>query len=124
MDVALLKGFHASCASLSLGLFVWRGGRVLRHHPVASRLWGRIVPDTVDMLLLASGATLAWRLHQVPFESTWLTAKLAAVMLYIALGFVVMRLGRSMRIRAAAWVAALAVFAYIVAVAWTRAPIP
>ena len=124
MDIAVLKGFHAGCASLSLGLFVWRGGRVLRRKPVASRLWARIVPDAVDMLLLASGATLAWWLRQVPFESAWLTAKLAAVILYIVLGFVVMRLGRTMHARRAAWLAALIVFAYIVAVASTRSPLP
>ncbi len=124
MDIAVLKGFHAGCASLSLGLFVWRGGRVLRRKPVASRLWSRIVPDTVDMLLLASGVALAWWLHKVPFESAWLTAKLAAVAVYIYLGFVVMRLGRTMHIRRAAWLAALIVFAYIVAVASTRSPLP
>ena len=124
MDIAMLKGFHAGCASLSLGLFVWRGGRVLRQRPVASRLWGRIVPDTVDMLLLGSGATLAWWLRVVPFASAWLTAKLAAVVVYIALGFVVMRLGRSMRVRRMAWWAALVVFAYVVAVASTRSPLP
>lgn len=124
MDIAMLKGFHAGCASLSLGLFAWRGGRMLRQRPVASRLWSRTVPDTVDMLLLASGVTLAWGLRQVPFESAWLTAKLAAVAIYIALGFVVMRLGRSMPLRRLAWWAALVVFAYIVAVASTRSPLP
>lgn len=124
MDIAVLKGFHAGCASLSLGLFVWRGARVLRQRPVASRLWGRIVPDTIDMLLLGSGATLAWWLRQIPFESAWLTAKLAAVIAYIFLGFVVMRLGRTQAVRRAAWLAALIVFAYIVSVAATRSPLP
>lgn len=120
----MLKGFHMSCASLSLGLFIWRGRRVLHHRPVASRLWGRIVPDTVDTLLLASGAWLAWRLHQIPFESPWITAKLAAVALYIGLGFVVMRFGRTEVVRRTAWLAALVVFAYIVAVAVSRSPLP
>jgi len=124
MHIQILKAFHASCASLSLGLFVWRGARVLAQRPVASRLWGRIVPDSVDALLLGSGVWLAWRLDQVPFASPWLTAKLAAVMAYIGLGFVVMRLGRSHRMRLAAWLAALVVFAYIVSVAVTRSPLP
>jgi uncharacterized membrane protein SirB2 len=124
LPILVLKAFHASCATLSLGLFVWRGGRVLRQRPVASKLWGRIVPDTVDALLLASGVWLAWWLHQVPFESPWLTAKLAAVAAYIGLGFVVMRLGRTRGVRLAAWLAALVVFAYIVAVAVSRSPLP
>ena len=124
MPILMLKAFHAGCAGLSLGLFVWRGMRVLRKRPVASRLWGRIVPDGVDMLLLASGVALAWMLHQVPLESPWLTAKLAAVILYIGLGFIVMRLGRTQDVRLAAWVAALVVFAYIVSVAVSRSPLP
>jgi uncharacterized membrane protein SirB2 len=124
LDILILKSFHASCACLSLGLFVWRGLRVLRQRPVASRLWARIVPDSVDMLLLASGAALAWWLHQIPFESPWLTAKLAAVAAYIYLGFVVMRLGRTPAVRRAAWLGALVVFAYIVSVAVTRSPLP
>ena len=123
MHIQILKAFHAGCASLSLGLFVWRGGRVLRRKPVSSRLWARIIPDTVDMLLLASGVGLAWWLRQTPFASAWLTAKLTAVILYIILGFVVMR-GRSLNARRAAWSAALIVFAYIVAVAFTRSPLP
>ncbi|HXH65307.1 MAG TPA: SirB2 family protein [Mariprofundaceae bacterium] len=124
MPILMLKAFHAGCAGLSLGLFVWRGMRVLRKRPVASRLWGRIVPDGVDMLLLASGVALAWMLRQVPLESPWLTAKLAAVILYIGLGFIVMRLGRTQDVRLAAWVAALVVFAYIVSVAVSRSPLP
>ena len=124
LGFAILKGFHMSCASLSLGLFVWRGMRVLHHRPIASMLWARIVPDTVDALLLGSGVALAWWLHQIPFESPWLTAKLAAVVLYIGLGFVVMRFGRSQGVRRMAWVAALVVFAYIVSVAVSRSPLP
>lgn len=124
MNILALKAFHASCAFLSLGLFVWRGHRTLRQKPVASQLWARIVPDTVDMLLLGSGVVLAWWLHQIPFESPWLTAKLVAVTAYIVLGFVVMRFGRSHFVRRSAWLAAIAIFIYIVTVAWSRSPMP
>ena len=52
----------------------------------------------------------------------WLAAKLVALLAYIGLGALALRPGRSKGARAAAWLAALAVFAYIAAVAVTRSP--
>jgi uncharacterized membrane protein SirB2 len=56
---------------------------------------------------------------QYPLAQPWLTAKVGALLLYIVLGSVALKRGRSKGIRAAAFLAALATFAYIVAVALT-----
>ena len=50
----------------------------------------------------------------------WITAKLLALLLYIGLGMVALRFGRTQRVRVAAWVAALMVAAYIVSVALNK----
>jgi uncharacterized membrane protein SirB2 len=52
----------------------------------------------------------------------WLTAKIVGLLAYIALGMVALRFGRTRGTRAAAWIAALATFGYIVSVAVTKDP--
>jgi uncharacterized membrane protein SirB2 len=82
----------------------------------------RIVPHVNDTVLLAAGVWLAVALRQAPGTSPWLTAKLAALVVYIVLGTLALRPGRPKGVRVAAWLAALAVFGYMVAVATTRSP--
>jgi len=84
----------------------------------------RIAPHVNDTLLLASGFSLAILLGQYPLVNGWLTAKLFALIVYIVLGTVALKRGRTRRTRIAAWVAALVVFGYMVAVAVTHDPFP
>jgi uncharacterized membrane protein SirB2 len=83
----------------------------------------RVAPHVNDTLLLAAGVVLALRIHQYPLVHGWLTAKLVGLLIYIALGMVALRFGRSLRVRRNAWLAALLVYLYIVAVALTRDPL-
>jgi uncharacterized membrane protein SirB2 len=62
--------------------------------------------------------------RQYPFVSAWLTAKVLALVLYIGLGTIALKRGRSKRTRVAAWIAAQLVLLYIVSVAFTRDPLP
>jgi uncharacterized membrane protein SirB2 len=54
----------------------------------------------------------------------WLSAKLFALILYIVLGTIALKRGQTRGQRIAAWIAALLVFGYMVAVAITRDPFP
>ncbi|HKJ83157.1 MAG TPA: SirB2 family protein [Mariprofundaceae bacterium] len=123
-DLDWIKHFHMLCATLTFGLFVGRGALMFRDVPLRGRRWARVLPDSVDTLLLASGVLLAVNLYQYPLVHPWLTVKVAAIVLYIALGFVAFRFGRTKRVRMSAWLAALGVFGYIVLVAYTRQPLP
>jgi len=114
-----LKVVHACCALLTLLLFVWRGRLAIEGREI-SRRWLRRVPDSVDTLLLATGVALVIVTGQYPFAVDWVTAKLAAVLVYIVLGFVVFRLGRNQAQRKGAWLAAMGVFSAIVWLAWAR----
>ncbi|MDX8401562.1 MAG: SirB2 family protein [Mariprofundaceae bacterium] len=115
--------FHAACAGASLGLFLWRGMWMWCGRPVRVRLWRRTVPDTVDTALLASGIAMAVMLGISPLESGWLAVKLAAVVVYVTLGFFAFR-GHGRWLPRAAWLLALMVFAYIVAVATRQQALP
>ena len=124
VSYALLKHLHISCAAASYALFLLRGIWMLRDSTVMRRRWVRIVPHMVDTVLLASAVALAWTIGQYPFADTWLTAKVTALLLYIALGFVALKYARSGAVRLVAWLAAQAVFGYIVLVALNHDPLP
>lgn len=119
-----LKLVHEACALLSIAGFALRGGLVLARSGLPQRAWMRTWPHLIDSLLLFSGVWMAVKLHLSPGNSPWLTAKLLVLVMYIALGFVALRLGRTRRVRTMAFVAALACFAYIGLVAHTRSAFP
>ena len=120
MDYLLLKLTHVACAALSYAGFVLRGIWMIRDSRMLERRWARVLPHAVDTVLLASAIALAVMLKQYPLAEPWLTAKVVALVVYIVLGMVALRHGATRRIRTGAWIAAQAVFLYIVAVALTR----
>jgi uncharacterized membrane protein SirB2 len=61
--------------------------------------------------------------HPEPSRGAWLLAKIIGLVAYIGLGMVALKPGRPPAQRALAWLAALAVFGYIVSVALTRNPL-
>ena len=124
MDYAGLKLTHITCVVISYMLFVVRGIWMLRGSALLQRRWVRTVPHVVDTTLLASAIALTVITRQYPFASPWLTAKVIALVLYIALGMIALKHGKTKGVRITAWIAAQAVFGYIVAVALTRNPLP
>ncbi len=122
MEYASLKAIHQAAVALSLAGFFARGLASLRG---AAWVRGRLVrtlPHLVDTVLLVSALALAWTWRHVPGAAPWLTAKVVGVVVYIGFGMVALRPGRPAPVRAAAWAAALATFAWIVSVAITKSP--
>jgi uncharacterized membrane protein SirB2 len=115
-----LKHLHITFAALSGSFFLLRGLWMLLDSPMLQRRWVRVVPHVVDTLLLASALALVFWSGQYPFVQNWLTAKVLALLAYIVLGTIALKRGRTKGVRTFALLAALATFAYIVAVALTR----
>ena len=124
MTYSLLKQLHLTTIGLSFALFVLRGAWMMSASPMLRARWVRIVPHIIDTLLLASGIGLAVLIQQYPLVHGWLTAKLIALIVYIGLGTVALKRGKTRGQRIAAWVAALLVFGYMVAVAIAHDPFP
>ncbi len=124
MDYSLLKHVHLTTIAITLTLFLLRGAWMMADSPRLQARWVRIVPHVNDTLLLASGLGLAVLLGQYPLVNGWLTAKFFALILYIVLGTIALKRGRTKRTRIAAWIAALLAFGYMVAVAVAHAPFP
>jgi uncharacterized membrane protein SirB2 len=124
MTYVVVKYVHLAAVALSFSLFFLRGLWMMLDSPLLKRRWVRIVPHVNDTVLLAAGIWLAVLLRLSPGESTWLAAKLIALPLYIGLGMLALRFLRGKGRRIAAWLAALAVFGYMVAVAVSHNPWP
>jgi uncharacterized membrane protein SirB2 len=119
-----LKTLHLTMVVLSICLFSLRGLWMLRESGYLRRRWVGIVPHVIDTILLASALALAVLLGQYPFVQPWLTAKVVALLVYIGLGTVALKRGRTKTVRVVALVAAVLVFGYIVSVAITRRALP
>ncbi len=124
MDLTILKIIHVTTAAVSYALFVVRGIWMINGSPRLNERWVRIVPHVNDTLLLAAAIWMTILIHQYPGTHAWLTAKLAALLVYIGLGTVALKRGKTRRTRIAAWLGSQAVFFYVVAVALTRNPLP
>lgn len=119
----LLKTTHVTCVILSFTLFSVRGVWMLVDSDWLHWRPVRIVPHVVDTTLLASAIGLVILLHQYPFVNNWLTAKVIALVVYIGLGTIALKRGRSKPVRTVTWATALLVFAYIVSVAIAHNPL-
>jgi uncharacterized membrane protein SirB2 len=119
-----LKHIHISCVALSYSLFVLRGVWMLRDSAALQQRWVKIAPHLVDSVLLASAIALAWQLNLSPFSTPWLAAKILALLLYIVIGTIALKRGKTKRIRLGAWLAAQLVFLYLVSVAVTQDAAP
>lgn len=120
MLYALLRHLHVTCVVISGCGFLLRGVWMIRRSQALDAPWVRIAPHVVDTLLLASAIALVVVTHQYPLEQNWVTAKILGLLVYIGLGTMALRRGRTQAVRIASWLAALATFGYIVSVALSR----
>ncbi|MBU1224228.1 MAG: SirB2 family protein [Gammaproteobacteria bacterium] len=124
MSYLILKNLHLATIAVTLTLFLVRGVWMMTDSPRLQARWVRIVPHANDTLLLASGIALAVLIQQYPLVHGWLTAKVFALIAYIVLGTLALKRGKTKSRRIAAWIAALLVFGYMLAVARAHDPFP
>jgi len=117
-----VRDLHVTAVALSITLFVVRAVWRQRSPGRLQQKWVRVVPHVVDTVLLLSGAWLAWQLGAAGVRG-WLPAKLVALVLYVILGTVALKRGRTSGVRLAAACAAVLTFAYIASVALSKSPL-
>ena len=122
MEYPMLKLVHQSAVALSLAGFVARGTGMFNDAAWVRTRIARTLPHIIDTVLIASAIALAWMLGLSPANAPWITAKVVALVVYIALGMIAFRFGRTRRIRGMAFALALLTFGYIVSVAISKDP--
>jgi uncharacterized membrane protein SirB2 len=118
----VVKYIHLISVSLSLAGFFLRGLLMVRASPLLNARWIKVLPHVNDTVLLAAALSLAFMSEQYPFVAGWVTAKVLGVIAYIILGALALRDASTLRMRIVCWLAAMAVFGWIVSVALTRNP--
>lgn len=117
-----LKYLHVTCVVLSIAGFTLRGVWMLSGSPLLGHRLTRVLPHVVNSVLLLSAIAMAVMIGQYPFVAGWVTAKVVGLLAYIVLGAIALRRGRTRTLRAVAFVAALAVYGWIVSVALLKHP--
>ena len=120
---AEIKWVHIAAVLCSGALFALRGAVML-----AGARWYMAAPlrylsYTIDTVLLTAALMLVTILHQYPFVQGWLTMKVGLLVVYIVLGTFALKRAQSHRARAWCYVAAIAVFLFIVSVARAHHPL-
>jgi uncharacterized membrane protein SirB2 len=118
-----IKWVHVAAVIASGSLFMLRGAGVLAgaRWPMWAPL--RYLTYTIDTVLLTAALMLVTILHQYPFVQGWLTVKVMLLVVYIVLGTFALKRAQSRRARAWCYVAAVAVFLFIVSVARAHHPL-
>ena len=121
---SLLKLGHISFVAISGSLFVYRYLllNIRKDRSLPKTL--KVLPHVNDSALLACAIGMLVIGHMNPFVIPWLSAKIAALLVYIGLGAVCMRATPGSRRQAISFIAAITVFGYILLAAMTKRVVP
>jgi uncharacterized membrane protein SirB2 len=117
-----IKLVHVYAVIASGALFALRGGAQLAGAGWTMAAPLRYLSYTVDTVLLTAALMLATILHQYPFVHGWLTVKVLLLVVYVVLGSLALKRGRTPALRAWCYFAALAVYLFIASVARAHNP--
>jgi len=118
-----LRHAHIGFAILSVSLFTLRGCLMLAQSRHVHSAWLRYPSYLIDTLLLTFALMLMTVIHQFPFVTPWLTMKVVLLVVYVLLGSIALKRGRTRGMRVAAFFAALLTVAFLYSVARAHHPL-
>ena len=116
----ILKSVHIFTAILSISGFIIRGLWMIQSSPMLNKKWVKIVPHINDAILLATAIALVIITALYPGPVAWINAKIIALLVYIGLGMIALKRGKTKTVRIMAWLAAILTFLYIILVALSK----
>ncbi len=122
MDYTTVKYLHIAAVCLSITGFVFRFAGLQTGARWVSGKLARTAPHANDTVLLLSAVMLLYLSGMNPLSHPWLAAKITALLIYIAVGMIALKLSRPRRVRFVGGVLAVVAFSYIVTVAITKHP--
>ncbi|WP_293266598.1 SirB2 family protein [Neptunomonas sp.] len=120
----IIKHIHLTSVTLSILFFIVRGAGMLFDAQWLQKKLIKVLPHIIDTILLISAIALTFAINQYPFQADWLSAKVVGLILYIVLGTVALKRGKTKAIRISAFVLALLCITYILSVAITHNATP
>lgn len=121
---AQIKWVHIASIIASGLLFLFRGSLVLTgRERIAMLAPLRFLSYGIDTVLLSAALMLLTILPHAMYANGWLTLKLVLVVVYVVLGSLALKRGRTIGVRAGSFAAALAVYLTIVGIARVHHPL-
>lgn len=117
-----IRWLHELAVALSGSLFALRGGLMLARSRATNHAALRWLSYVIDTTLLGAAIVLTTIIHQYPFVQSWLTAKVVLLVVYIVLGTLALKRGRTRTLQVGCFFAALATFAFIISIAIAHDP--
>lgn len=118
-----IRSVHIACVVLSGALFLLRGVGVLAGARWPMALPSRLLSYSIDTVLLTAALMLFAILPGGVFANGWLAVKLALLVVYVVLGSFALKRARTSQSRARCYVAAIAVYLFMVSIARAHDPL-
>ena len=122
MSYLLLKYTHIVCAAASFALFFIRGIWAIRAYPSVQEPWAKALPHVIDGVLLLSALSMLYVSFPTAWGGSWMTVKLALIVVYAGIATYVLRFAKSRAVRAMLWCAALILYLYVTSIAVLHNP--
>ena len=119
-----LKHFHLLTVVISATLLSVRYVLMMMDSAMLEKKFLKVFPHINDTFLLVSGISLIVVTGFIPFTpaAPWLTEKISCVLVYIALGFFALKLGKNKLLRTFAFLGAIGWLAMAGKLAVTKTP--
>lgn len=119
-----IKWVHVAAVLASGLIFVIRGLLVQTGKPRLAMLAPvRYLSYSIDTVLLTAALMLLTILPTAMFANGWLATKLVLLVVYVGLGTVALKRGRTPRVRTICYVAALVVYTTMISIARAHHPL-
>ena len=109
---AIVKHIHLTAIAISLALFLLRFIWTLSQSPMLQKKWVKVLPHVVDTLLLLSAATLCVLIEQYPFVTPWVSEKLLALVMYVFMVTLALKIAKTGFMRVVGLIGALSWVAF------------
>ena len=120
LSLATVFLIHVTCVALTFTSFSMRAW--LKWHTDTDIFTpkARLLPDTIDTVLLLSGVSLVVMEERSMLQEPWLMAKFFLLLVYVVCGSLALKRGKTPQIRLAALMGAYACFGGIVLLAFGK----
>jgi len=119
-----LKLVHITCVVASGALFALRFALLRGRSKDQLPKLLRVLPHIIDTVLLGAAIGMLSLTSVNPFEVSWLTAKIMALIAYIGFGAMCLRSEPASRRQAVLFLIAISIYFYIVLVALSKLVVP
>lgn len=117
-----IRTVHIAAVLTSGALFALRGVGLMLGAKWPQFMPVRYLTYTVDTILLTAALMLMTIIRQYPLVHAWLTVKVVLLVVYIVVGAMAFRSGRSTRSRFIFWFLAILIYLFIISVARAHHP--